>query len=150
MATVDATSQKVQRMLASSFSDVRLTARGFAVPYGSSEVLVEIRDWGTDSKGEPQTLVYLWAPLGREVTLTPELYQWAAVDGQANYFGSARVIPNDDGKTSLVTLEHTLLGDYLDPMELKTSVMMMYVSADKLDEIVHDRFGGKRFTDTDT
>jgi hypothetical protein len=147
LATVDATSQKVQRMLASSFSDVRLTERGFAVPYGSSEVLVEIRDWGTDSKGEPQSLVYLWAPLGREVTPTPELYQWAAVDGQANYFGSVRVIPNEDGKTCLVTYEHTLLGDYIDPMELETAVAMMYVTADKLDEIVHDTFGGKRFTD---
>jgi len=147
MATVDATSAKVQRMLAAGFNDVRLTERGYAVPYGSSQVLVEVRDWGTDSKGEPQTLVYMWAPIGRDVTITPELYQWAATDGQSSYFGSARVIPNDDGKTALVTFEHTLLGDFLDPMELESAVGMLFVTADKLDDIVHDKFGGKRFTD---
>ncbi len=147
MATVEETTAKVQRMLASGFNDVRLTERGYAVPYGSSEVLVEVRDWGKDSKDEPQTLVYLWAPIGREVTLTPEVYQWAAVDGQANYFGAVRVNPNDDKVTAFLTIEYTLLGDYLDPMEIQTAVQMMYVSADKLDEIVHDRFGGKRYTD---
>ena len=71
-----------------------------AVPYGSSQVLVEVRDWGTDSKGEPQTLVYMWAPLGRDVKITPELYEWAATEGQASYFGSTRVIPNEDKVTA--------------------------------------------------
>ena len=46
-----------------------------------------------------------------------------------------------------MTFEHTLLGDFLDPMELESAVGMLFVTADKLDEIVHDRFGGKRFTD---
>ncbi len=147
MATVDATSAKVQRMLAAGFNDVRLRKDGFAVPYGSTEVIIEVRDWGTDSKGEQQTLVYMWAPLGRDVTITPELYQWAATDGQASYFGSVRVLPGDDGKTALVTFEHTLLGDFLDPMELESAVGMLYFTADKLDDIVHDKFGGKRYTD---
>ena len=46
-----------------------------------------------------------------------------------------------------MTIEHTLLGDFIDPMELETAVGMLFVSADALDETVHDTFGGKRFTD---
>ena len=99
MATVEQTQQKVQRMLAAAFNDVRLTKTGYALPYGSSQVYVEVRDWGTDSKGEPQTLVYLWAPLGRDVKLTPELYKWAATDGQDKYFGSVHVIPTRTAST---------------------------------------------------
>lgn len=147
MSTVEQTQQKVQRMLASSFNDVRLTPTGYAVPYGSSQVLVEVRDWGKDSKGEPQTLVYMWAPLGREVKLTPELYRWAATEGQDKYFGSVHVYPVEGGETGSITFEHTLLGDFLDPMELETAVAMLFFSADALDDIVHDKFGGKRFTD---
>lgn len=147
MATVEQVSQKVQRLLAAAFTDVRLTSTGFAVPHGSSQVLVDVRDWGKDAKGEPQTLVYLWAPLAREVKLTPELYKWAATDGQDKYFGSAHVYPYENGEQGNVTFEHTLLGDFLDPMELETAVAMLFVSADALDDIVHDTFGGKRFTD---
>ena len=46
-------------------------------------------------------------------------------------------------------LDHTLLGDYIDPAELVSAVNAVMSSADELDEIVHDRFGGKRWTDPD-
>ena len=32
-------------------------------------------------------------------------------------------------------------------MELETAVAMLFFSADALDEIVHEKFGGKRYTD---
>ena len=147
MATVEETTQKVQRMLANSFNDVRLTKSGYSVPYGSSLVYVDVRDWGKDAKGEPQTIIYLSAPIGREVKLTPEVYKWAATDGQDKYFGSAHVHPDESGETGSIWFEHTLLGDYLDPMELETAVSLLYGSADALDDIVHDQFAGKRFTD---
>ena len=148
MATVEQTQQKVQRMLASSFSDVRLTTFGFSVPYGSSTVYVEVKDWGKDAKGEPQTIVYLWAPIGRDVTLGPELYQWAATEGAGKYFGSVRVLPVEGSTTANVYFEHTLLGDFIDPMELENAVSLLYASADQLDDVIHEKFGGKRFTDT--
>jgi hypothetical protein len=147
MATVDAVTQKVQRMLANGFSDVRLTKTGFGVPYGSSQVFLEVRDWGKDKNGEPQTLVYLWAPMGREIPMTPELFKWVATTGQEKYYGSTHAYPGEDGKPGTVILEHTLLGDFLDPMELETAVSMLYFSADQLDDIIHDTFGGKRYTD---
>ncbi len=147
MATVEAVTQKVQRILANAYNDVRLTKTGFSVPYGSSTVFIEIRDWGKDTHGDPQTLVYLWAPLGREVPMTPDLFKWVATTAQEKYFGSAHAYPGDDGKPGSVIFEHTLLGDFLDPMELETAVTMLYFSADALDEIVHDQFGGKRYKD---
>ena len=43
--------------------------------------------------------------------------------------------------------DHALLGDFLDPDELIGAVRDHVHTADELDDIVHDRFGGKRYTD---
>jgi hypothetical protein len=150
LATAEETGQKVQRILMAEFNDVRLTRDGgFSVPLGSSTAFVEPTDWAADKDGNPRSLVRIWAPLGRDVTPTPELYQWAATDGQALWFGSVAVRPGKDGGPALVILDHTLLGDYIDPGELVSAVNAVMSSADDLDEIVHDRFGGKRWTDPD-
>jgi hypothetical protein len=150
MATADETSQKLQRILVGEFNDVRLTkGGGFSVPLGSSTAFVEPLDWAPDKEGNPRSLVRIWAPLGRDVTATPELYQWAATDGQALWFGRVAVRPGKDGGPALVVLDHTLLGDYIDPEEVVSAVYAVMSSADDLDEVVHDRFGGKRYTDPD-
>ena len=79
MATVEATTQKVQRILAEEYNDVRLRKNGgFLVPGGSTAAFVEIQEWTPDKDGNPRTLVYIWAPLGREVKPTEDLYHWAA------------------------------------------------------------------------
>ena len=82
------------------------------------------------------------------MTLGPELYQWAATEGPGKYFGSVRVLPVEGSTTANVYFEHTLLGDFIDPMELENAVSLLYASADQLDDVIHEKFGGKRFTDT--
>jgi len=146
---VDVTSAKVQRMLVAGFSDVRLTKDGgFSVPMGTTTVFVEIKEWTADKDGNPRSLVYLWSPLGREVPLSPELFEWAATEGRHNWFGGVVVQKQDDGKTAFVSYDHTLLGTTLDPDELSTAVSMVGWTADDLDELVTTKFGGKRFTDS--
>ena len=44
--------------------------------------------WGKDSKGDPSSIVRVWAPLVRQLKPTPEFYRWAAVDGSRFLFGS--------------------------------------------------------------
>lgn len=146
MATVEATTQKVQRILTSELNDVRLTKNGFAIEHGSTACFIEILEWVPDNDGNPRSLVHIWAPLGREVKPTLELYRWAATEGQNTHFGSVSVIERDGGDC-LVMFDATLLGDYIDPAELMTAAMGVIFSADQLDDVVRDRFGGKRYTD---
>ncbi len=148
MATVDETTAKVQRILVDGFNDVRLRkSGGFMLELGTSAAFVDIKEWTKDKDGNPRSLVYIWAPLGRDVKPTDDLYHWAAVEGQQFYFGGVTVIDDKEKGTSFVQFDHTLLGDYLDPAELIAAVGGVMSSADDLDEIVHDRFGGKRYTD---
>ena len=119
MATAEETGRKVQRILVAEFNDVRLTKDGgFAVQHGSSITFVEPTDWAPDSEGNPRSLVRVWAPLGRDVTPTPELFKWAATEGQGKWFGSVTVVEGKDGEGCFVMFDHTLLGDYVDPAEL--------------------------------
>lgn len=150
MATAEETGRKVQRILAAEFNDVRLTKDGgFAVEYGSSVTFIEPIDWVPDSDGSSQSLVRVWAPIGRDVKPTPEMFRWAATEGQDKLFGSVTVLEGKDGEGCLLMFDHTLLGDYVDPAELTTAIYAVLFTADDLDDIVHDRFGGKRYTDAD-
>ena len=145
MATVEATTAKVQRILQDSFSDVRLANNGFAIPYESTVAFVEIREWIKDQDGNPRTVVYVWAPIGRDVQPSPELFRWAAIEGRQQLFGGVTVAEADE--LLLVVFDHSLLGDYLDPDELTTAVAAVVLAADDMDDIVRDRFDGKRYTD---
>ena len=148
MATVEATTEKVQRILVDAFNDVRLRkSGGFSLEVGSAAAFVEVQAWTPDSEGNPRSLVYIWAPLGRDVKPTEDLFHWAAVDGQQFHLGTVSVLEDKDKGTCFVQFDHTLLGDYLDPAELVSAVGAVMYTADDLDEIVHDRFGGKRYTD---
>jgi hypothetical protein len=147
MATVEETTQKVQRILVDGFNDVRLRKNGFSLEVGSTAAFVEIQDWTPDKDGNPRTLVYVWAPLGRDVKPTEDLFHWAATDGQQFRFGGVTVIENKEAKTCLIQFDHMIMGDFLDPAELLAAVGAVLYTADDLDETVHTRFGGKRYTD---
>jgi hypothetical protein len=150
LATAEETGQKVQRILIGEFNDVRLTKDGgFAVPLGSSVAFVEPTDWAPDADGNPRSLVRIWAPLGRDVPATPELFRWAATEGQNKWFGSVTVVEGKDGGPCFVMFDHALLGDFIDPAEVVSAVYAIMSTGDELDDIVHDRFGGKRYTDPD-
>src|SRR3954447_20099034 len=108
MATVEATTQKVQRILAGEFKGVMLMDEGFSIEQGSTRVFIEIREWSPDSEGNPRSIVYVWAIIAREVKPSPELYHWAATKGQQMLFGGVSVFDSKDG-TCFVQFDNTLL-----------------------------------------
>ena len=111
-------------------------------------MFVEVKEWTPDKDSNPRSLVYLWSPIGREVPPSPELYEWAATEGRQKWFGGVNVQKSQDGKTCFITYDHTLLGNFVDPDELSTACNMVGWTADELDEVVHSKFGGKRYTDS--
>jgi hypothetical protein len=108
---------------------------------------VTVHDWGTDSDGEPRTLVELWAIVLRNVPSTPALFEWVARNAGSLTFGKLVMYDEDPpGKMALV-FTHTLLGDYLDEAELRTALWAVLSTADKWDDELQQRFGGQRLLD---
>jgi hypothetical protein len=112
----------------------------------STRVNVSVTDWGTDKNGDPQTLVQLSSPILWEVEPTPTLFEWIA--RQSYYFGHITVHDDNDAPGKLFLLmSHTLLGDYLDEEELSSALYAILGTADKLDDELKQKFGGKRLSD---
>ena len=151
MATVDQTMMKVQRILTGPMG-LRISLQGNTMTVTftdvSTRVNVTVQDWGTDKNGDPQTLVQLSCPILWEVDPTPALFEWIARQGGNFYFG--HVTAYDDstspGKVFLL-FSHTLLGDYLDEEELSSAMWGVLTTADKLDDELKQKFGGKRLSD---
>ena len=147
MATVADTLQKVQRILAAEFSNVMLDGDGFKIEVGSTVVRIAVKDFGKDKDDNPSSVVTVSALVGREITPTPEFYEWAATEGRQRYIGGVTVFKNADTGRCVAVYDHALLGDYLDPAELVSAIVMCRNAGDEFDEIIHDRFGGLRYTD---
>lgn len=151
MATVDETFLRVQRILTGPMGlvvDVRGTMMSVAFQGHSTQIFIEVYDWGTDNEGKPRSLVHLTAPVLMEAKATPELYEWAATEGASLWFGHALVQAEDTPGNVRILLKHTLLGDYLDEPELAAAMFGVLLTADEWDDQLQGRFGGKRFSDT--
>jgi hypothetical protein len=60
--------------------------------------------------------------------------------------GGTRVVLGDDGECTLLFV-YTMSGETLDPGEFKNGVMSVATTANYLDDIAQEKFGGKRFID---
>jgi hypothetical protein len=140
---LDLLTVKVQRILADFLSDVRLNDRGgFMIPYESTMVVCEPRNLEGD-----RTAVLIFALMNQMVPVTPALFEWVATNTDNFMFGHIGMRVTEDGKHANLVFTHTLLGDYLDPEELKQAVGAIATTADELDEEIQDRFGGERWVD---
>jgi len=134
--------EKVQRILTKNLGSVEVDQDGdFLIREGSTAVVVRVTDWLDD------TLVFLVVPMLHGVPATPELFRWVATDGQGFLFGNSRAYEKGDGTVDL-TLEHTLLGTYLDESELMVALIGVAGTANHFDDELQNRFGGKRLFDS--
>jgi type III secretion system-like peptide-binding chaperone len=151
VANVDQTMMKVQRILTGPMG-LRIGMQGNTITVSftdsSTRVNLSVQEWGTNKDGDPASLVQLSCPILWEVDPTPTLYEWIARQGGNYYFG--HVSAHDDssapGKLFLM-MSHTLLGDYLDEDELSSALYAMLETADRLDDELKQKFGGKRLAD---
>jgi hypothetical protein len=128
---------------------VTLNKETFSVQFSdtSTAVLVRVHDWGTDSDGDPRTLVLVSSLILRDVKPSPALFEWIARNGGAQWFGHVEAHDsNQDGQVDL-WMSHTLLGDFLDEKELETAMWSVLTAADAWDDELQQRFGGKRWVD---
>ena len=114
----------------------------------STQVSISVADWGPNKDGEPRSLVNISSPILWSVPPTPQLFEWIAREGGRYYFGHVQAADDvrDQGKVFL-SMNHTLLGDYLDEEELAAAMYAVLNTADQLDDELKNRFGGKRWAD---
>lgn len=138
MADIEATRQRVQRMLADLFGRIEVDNEGdFTLRHGSARVFIRV----TEGFGD-HTLVDVRSFTNMRVPPSPELFRYIATENHY-VFGALRALEGDDGV--LVIFRQTLLGDTLDPEELRTAVIAVAGTADDVDDEIQSRFGGDRF-----
>mgnify|MGYP003586390648 CR=1 FL=1 len=130
---------KVRDLLTSRELDLTVSEDGFQIRWDSAAVNVDIVEQ------EGRTLVQCYSPVLRDLAPSADLFEYVATEGQDYYFGSMHYVPDVSG--GLLVLEHTLLGDFLDPDELDNVVDSLVIVANRLDDELQERFGGKRFVD---
>jgi hypothetical protein len=151
MADVDTTMMKVQRILTGPMG-LRISLQGNTLSVSftdsSTRVSLSFTDWGVNKAGDPSTLVGVTAPLLWEVEPTPEVFEWIAREGGKFYFGHVTAYDDSSAPGKLfLMMSHTLLGDYLDEEELHWALYTLLQTADKLDDELKGKFGGKRLSD---
>jgi len=151
VANVDATMMKVQRILTGPMG-LRISLQGSSISVSftdvSTRVNVSVADWGKNKDGDPSSLVQLSCPILWEVDPSPGLFEWISREGGNYYFGHVSVQDDSSAPGKLfVMMSHTLLGDYLDEEELSSALYAMLGTADKLDDELKGKFGGKRLAD---
>jgi hypothetical protein len=141
-ANLAAMRQQVQRILARQVGSIQVTAdEEFSFAYESTRVFVRV-----DPFGESGTSVSVYAVTNVDLPPSPELFRYVATEGSSWIFGHLGAGESEDG-TVTTTFRQTLLGEYLDPQELRAAVIAVATTADDLDDQIKERFGGKRMAD---
>lgn len=130
---------KVQRYLADIIGNVGIDRDGnYHFQHGSCHVFVGVQDYG-----EENTVVNVYSPTNLQVPPSPELYKYIAIRAGKFVFGSLSIQEQDDGL--MVLFGHRLLGEFLDPDELKVAVSAVASTADEIDNQIQEQFGGTIF-----
>jgi len=135
---IAAVRDKVQRYLLEVLNTVEVDRDGdFTFRQGSARIFISVHLFGED-----KTTVKIVAPIVHDIPASPEAYKYVATEGSYK-FGHLSC-SEKDGKIAIYFV-HTLLGEFLDPEELKMATFLLARSADEVDDEIVGKFGGKRF-----
>jgi len=157
MSDKDIVHGKVSRYLKEIFPKAtERDDKSFTVPFESTRIWISIEDANIPKSEKtkawhlkhdiPHVLVKVWATILVQAPRSPGLFKWVATEGQDWMLGGTRVVLGEDGDCTLLFV-HSLAGETLDPGEFKNAVMAVATTANHLDDIAQEKFGGKRFID---
>jgi len=109
----------------------------FRIVMGSSYVVVMVMDWAKD-----EAVICSRATVVQGAQLTPELMKYLLEHNSSTVYGAFGI--DDDGD---ITFDHTIYGPTCDKEELRHSVRAVLHTADKFDDEIVSRWGGKRMSD---
>ncbi len=108
----------------------------FVLQAGSARIVIVPVDWV-----DGQTLVKIVALVNKDGGPAEELAKYLIAENLKLIFGKFSVEPTE----RMVFYEHALLGDFLNRKELEIAVKAIAFTADKFDDEIQARFGGKKF-----
>ena len=127
----------VEKYLTESFGGYLKDQNGnYILQAGSARIMVMPLDWY-----QGQTLVKIMALVSRDAERVDELAKYLIEENLNLIFGKFSYEP----ASRMVFFEHTLLGDFLNRKELEMAVGAIASTADKYDDEIQNRFGGKKF-----
>lgn len=132
-AVADTTAQVRDHL--SSFDDVTVNDDGSAtLLWGSArvDITVEVFD-------EDQSVVQVKATCVTGATPSPDLYEHVATSSVD--LGHYSVVP-ESGGTVGIAISHGLIGEFLNPAELRMTIVAVANEADTTDDALAARFGG--------
>lgn len=109
----------------------------FSLQFGSATVLVEIRIFR-----QVETVIYIWAYVATEVEVNDDLLRFLLKQNDVFRFGGFSMA--DDGD---IRFHVTLLGSSCQQNEFKLAVTEVLESADRYDDEIVERWGGRRAAD---
>ena len=137
------TRDRVRYILTDLLGTVEVDRDGeFSFRHDSARIFVGVRPF------DEGTVVEVRAYTNIGVPPSPELFEYVALNANAYVFGHLGAFEDGEGEI-VVIFSHRLLGDYLDPEELKVAVAAVASTADEVDDEIQERFGGRLFHQED-
>lgn len=137
---VAALREKLDGYLRNSLANATVDDEGdFMIPYEATTTWVRPVAWT-----EGRTLARIWSITNVGVRVDGELTKFLLTTNASVVFGGFRL----DSSVPAVILVHSLLGDYLNRMELLTAVAAVATTADHFGPEIKRRFGGRLFTES--
>jgi hypothetical protein len=112
-------------------------APGFRIEMGSALVGVWVLPWT-----EHDAIVSARSYVVRETPITESLMRFLLTENAALNFGRFGLTDEDH-----IVLEHNLVGSTCDKEEIRTAVRLIVSMADRYDDEITQRWGGKRAAD---
>ena len=109
----------------------------FRVNYGSAMLIVNVYPWGDD-----EAVVCSRSYVVMDVEVTPELMRYLLRENDDMRFGAYGLDKDDD-----VYFEHAVVGSTCSKNELEASAMAVLRVADRYDDEIVSRWGGRRASD---
>jgi hypothetical protein len=147
MNNIEEVRRKVQRILTDELGRVEIDRDGDFVLHNESAVAFISLEMMND-RPDADIVIRSFCPLLVDVKLTPDVYRWVATEGQQYFFGHCQVIENeDDPKRGRILFRHSIVGNDLDPNELKNLLYVTMFTSNDLDDKLKAMFGGKLFSE---
>ena len=109
----------------------------FRIIMGSTYVTVMVMPWAKD-----EAVICSRATVVQGPPLSPELMKYLLKENSSMVYGAFGVDDDDD-----INFDHTIYGPTCDKEELRHSVRAVLHTADKYDDEIVSRWGGKRMSD---
>lgn len=146
MSQLQKTRDRVQNILTDKLGSVQIDRDGnIKLEYESTMISV------TMTEEKQWTYVSFTSPIaiGSDTRKASEIYEWCNRMNIILDFGAVvHSLDPDRPENNYTVIKHTLLGNFLDPDELMSSLFAIIHAANDVDELFVSEFGGKRYTDT--